>query len=178
MIGVTDFCCTKCNNDADSFFIFLLFEVQKNKNPMIVLTHKLPANSNLKIDLILSLTALERTKTRHRHQTSFGSIMIQLPRGSVLRNGDLLQTENGDNTVQIVAEPEPVLTVTATNSLDFLRAAYHLGNRHIALEINSNYLRLSPDPVLQSMLEGLGVKVCAEIAPFEPEGGAYEHHDH
>lgn len=142
---------------------------------MLILTHKLPSNSRLKADLVVSLTALERTKTRHRHQTPFGSIMIQLPRGSVLRNGDLLQTENQDNTVQIVAEPEPVLTVTAKNSLEFLRAAYHLGNRHIPLEINSNYLRLSPDPVLQSMLEGLGVQVFAEIAPFEPEGGAYEH---
>ncbi|MCT7951261.1 urease accessory protein UreE [Ancylothrix sp. C2] len=143
---------------------------------MLILTRKMPPNSSLSANLIISLTAVERTKTRHRHQTPFGSIMIQLPRGTVLQNGDLLQTEAGDYTVQIVAEPEPVLTVTAKSFLDLLRAAYHLGNRHIPLEITASYLRLSPDPVLQSMLEHLGLEVCPEIAPFEPEGGAYDHH--
>lgn len=143
---------------------------------MLILTQKLPAHCSLNVNIILPLTAFERTKTRHRHQTPDGSIFIQMPRGTVLRNGDLLQTEDGDFIVKIVAEPEPVLTVTAKSFLDLLRAVYHLGNRHIPLEISANYLRLSPDPVLQSMLENLGLEVCPEIAPFQPEGGAYEAH--
>jgi urease accessory protein len=67
------------------------------------------------------------------------------------------------------------LTVTATTSVELLRAAYHLGNRHVALEITSHYLRLSPDPVLQAMLEQLGLQAIAEVAAFQPEVGAYGH---
>jgi urease accessory protein len=92
-----------------------------------------------------------------------------------LADGDLLQSEAGDILVRITAKPEPVLTVTASDRLDLLRAAYHLGNRHIALEITTDYLRLSPDPVLQAMVEQLGLQVVAEIAPFHPEKGAYSH---
>jgi urease accessory protein len=77
-----------------------------------------------------------------------------------------------------VAKPEPVLTATAQNPLDLLRAAYHLGNRHIPLEIAATHLRLSPDPVLKSMLEHLGMEVREEISPFYPEMGAYGHHHH
>lgn len=80
-------------------------------------------------------------------------------------------------SVQVVAKPEPVLTVTADSPLALLQAAYHLGNRHVALEITPHYLRLAPDPVLQAMLRQLGVTVHAEIAPFLPIGGAY-HHSH
>jgi urease accessory protein len=70
------------------------------------------------------------------------------------------------------------LTVTAHNALDFLRAAYHLGNRHIALEVTETYLRLSPDSVLEDMVLQMGLTVTKEIQPFQPEAGAYHHHDH
>lgn len=79
--------------------------------------------------------------------------------------------------VQVVARPEPVLTVTAASPLALLQATYHLGNRHVPLEITPHYLRLTPDPVLQAMLMQLGVTVHSEIAPFLPIGGAY-HHSH
>ncbi len=77
--------------------------------------------------------------------------------------------------VQVVAKPEPVLTVTADSLLALLQAAYHLGNRHVPLEITSQYLRLAPDPVLQAMLMHLGVTVRSELAPFLPTGGVYYH---
>ncbi|HBY78804.1 MAG TPA: urease accessory protein UreE, partial [Cyanobacteria bacterium UBA11148] len=97
-------------------------------------------------------------------------------RGTVLNDGDLLQSETGDIVVRIVAKPEPVLTVTSQQPINLLRASYHLGNRHVPLEVAPNYLRLSPDPVLQTMLENLGVEVKAEVVPFQPEIGAYGHH--
>lgn len=128
------------------------------------------------VSFSLSLTADERTRTRHRFETPDGQeLYLRLPRGSVLQEGDLLQSEDGKTVIQIVAKPEPVLTVTAKKPIDLLRASYHLGNRHVALEVNTSYLRLAPDSVLQAMLEQLGVEVRAEVVPFQPETGAYGH---
>lgn len=129
--------------------------------------------------LTLSLTADERTRSRHYFVTDEGQeVYLRLPRGTVLQHGDLLQSETGDAVVQIIAKPEPVMTVTAKQPLDLLRAAYHLGNRHVALEVTETYLRLLPDPVLQVMLEHMGLTVISETTPFQPEAGAYGHHSH
>jgi urease accessory protein len=98
-----------------------------------------------------------------------------LPRGTVLRDRDLLQSEDGSCLVLVSAKPESVLTARASTALLLMRAAYHLGNRHVALEVADNYLRLSPDSVLQGMLEKMGLEVTEEIAPFQPEMGAYGH---
>jgi urease accessory protein len=124
----------------------------------------------------LALTAEERTRSRWRWELAGGQMVsCQLPRGTILRDGDLLQTAAGDCLVRVVAQPESVMTVTAETSLDLLRAAYHLGNRHVPVEIAPKYLRLSPDSVLKAMLEQLNLQVTEEIAPFEPERGAYSH---
>lgn len=125
---------------------------------------------------ILSLTAEERTRSRHRFDTSEGEpLFLRLPRGTLLHHNDILQAETGE-MVKIIAKPEQVLTVTASNPLNLMRAAYHLGNRHVPLEIAPNYLRLSIDTVLQTMLQNLEVEVKEEIQPFYPEVGAYGHH--
>jgi urease accessory protein len=124
----------------------------------------------------LSLAAEERTRSRYRFETPDGqALLLRLPRGTVLQDGDLLQAETGE-IIQIEAKPEPVLTITASNPLSLLRVAYHLGNRHVALEIALHYLRLSPDPVLKGMLEQMEVVITEEIAPFQPEIGAYHGH--
>ena len=124
----------------------------------------------------LALTASERTRSRHRLSTADGQVLyLCLPRGTVLRHGDLLQAEKDRSLVRIAAKPEPVLTVTAQTPLLLLRAAYHLGNRHVPLEIAATYLRLSPDPVLRTMLEQLGIDVLEAVLPFQPELGAYGH---
>ncbi|MBW4651957.1 MAG: urease accessory protein UreE [Kaiparowitsia implicata GSE-PSE-MK54-09C] len=127
------------------------------------------------VTLHLALTADERTRSRHCFESEGQAVYLQLPRGTVLQDGDVLMTETGDRTVQIVAKPEPVITVTAETPLQLLRAAYHLGNRHVPLEVTPGYLRLSPDSVLRAMLEQLGVQVSEGIAPFHPETGAYRH---
>ncbi len=144
---------------------------------MLTLTQRLNADVTLSASFTLWLTAEERTRPRHRFETPEGKVIyLRLPRGTVLKDGDLLQSEEGDVVVQIAAKPELVLTVTAHKPIDLLRAAYHLGNRHVSIEVAANYLRLSPDAVLQTMLEHLGVKVKEEVVPFQPESGAYSHH--
>jgi len=144
---------------------------------MLTVTDRLPAINSAVNAFTLVLTAEERTKSRHRFETEEGeTVFLRLPRGTVLRDGDMLRSDNGEYLILVKAKSEPVLTVKAATSLDLLRAAYHLGNRHVPLEIGTTYLRLSPDPVLQAMLEHLGVMVVEENAPFQPEVGAYGHH--
>lgn len=143
---------------------------------MLTLTQRLQANSDALASFTLALTASERTRSRHRFSTADGQVLyLCLPRGTVLRHGDLLQAEKDRSLVRIAAKPEPVLTVTAQTPLLLLRAAYHLGNRHVPLEITATYLRLSPDPVLRTMLEQLGIDVLEAVLPFQPELGAYGH---
>jgi urease accessory protein len=135
--------------------------------------HHLDNSSSLQL---LWLTAEERTRSRHRFLTEdLTPVYLQLPRGTTLQDGDILTSETGDVFVKIVAKPEPVLTVTTDRSIDLLRAAYHLGNRHVSLEITPTYLRLAPDSVLEGMLQQLGLEVVTEVAPFCPQGGAYTH---
>lgn len=106
---------------------------------------------------------------------------ILLPRGLVIRNRALLSTDNNES-VEVVAADEPLYRVLATHPHALLRAAYHLGNRHVRLELQPGYLQLEPDPVLRTMLEQLGgVEVHSVEAVFEPDVGAYgggHHHGH
>lgn len=123
----------------------------------------------------LSLTAEERSRSRYSVSTDDGqAVYLHLPRGITLKEGDRLQADTGE-IAHIHAKPEPVLTVTAQSPLQLLQAAYHLGNRHVAIEISETYLRLSPDPVLRNLLEHRGLQVVEELAPFQPEAGAYGH---
>ncbi|MEC4991863.1 MAG: urease accessory protein UreE [Oscillatoria sp. PMC 1068.18] len=131
--------------------------------------------NQVQVDFTLFLNAEERTRSRYRFETEAGKILLmRLPRGTIFQDGDRLLSLTGE-VVQILAKPEPVLTVTAKSPLDLLRAAYHLGNRHIPLEITSTYLRLSPDSVLEAMLLQLGLEVKKEVVAFFPEIGAYSH---
>lgn len=144
---------------------------------MLTLTQRFAADSSVAVQVTLALTAEDRTRSRHYFQSEQEQdIYLQLPRGTVLHHGDLLRSEPQDCWVRIVAKPEPVMVVTASAPLQLLRAAYHLGNRHVPLEVTAEYLRLSPDPVLKAMLEQMGVQVTEAVLAFEPEMGAYDHH--
>lgn len=147
---------------------------------MLIFTRRLPRSDDASVNptplLTLSLTCEERLKSRHRLDPADGQpLFVHLARGTILHDGDILQAETGER-LQIIAKPEPVLTVTAKDSYTLLRAAYHLGNRHVPLEITPDYLRLTPDPVLQQMLELLEVEIVEDILPFNPEMGAYHQH--
>ncbi len=142
---------------------------------MPTLTQRLTQPIQDATPLTLPLTAEERTRSRHWFETTEGqSVYLHLPRGTVLRDGDWLRSDDGV-VVRVMAKPEPVLTVMAESPLALLQAAYHLGNRHVPLEITSTYLRLAPDSVLQRLLEQRGLRVIEEIQPFQPEAGAYGH---
>ena len=112
--------------------------------------------------------------------TRFG---VFLPRGQIVRGGDVLVRDDGA-LVAVRARPQPVLRVTVGPggcSHDLLRAAYHLGNRHVPLEVRADHLQLEPDHVLAEMLRRMGLTVAAADAAFEPEAGAYVSgaaHDH
>jgi urease accessory protein len=124
----------------------------------------------------LPLTAEERRRSRYRFdKAGFPPCFFQLPRGIYLQAGDYLQADSGE-ILQILAAPEALLHVTSDHPLILLKAAYHLGNRHASLEVNQDYLRLAPDPVLEELLATLTVKVATITAPFFPERGAFHHH--
>ncbi len=119
-----------------------------------------------------------RRKSRLRTLLASGEELgYLLPPGSVLRQGDKLLGEDG-RVVEVVAAEEPLLEVRAADATQLARAAYHLGNRHVAVQVGEGFLRLAPDHVLQAMLAGLGCQVTEVAAPFEPEQGAYGHHHH
>lgn len=145
---------------------------------MLTFTQRLLADPDVVVSFTLALTAEERTKSRHRFDMDGQALYLRLPRGTVLRDGDLLQAETDSSLVRITAKPEPIFTVTATTSTELLRAAYHLGNRHVPIEITATYLRLSPDSVLRTMLEHMGMEVQEAVLPFQPEIGAYGKHTH
>ncbi len=127
----------------------------------------------------LTLPFDERQKSRLRARLADGrEVGLFLPRGHVLRGGDLLQTDDGE-TIRVKAADEPVSTVRTGDPRALVRAAYHLGNRHVALQIGEGWIRYAHDHVLDEMVRGLGLEVAGESAPFEPEGGAYAHgHSH
>ncbi|HEY6558373.1 MAG TPA: urease accessory protein UreE [Polyangiaceae bacterium] len=123
----------------------------------------------------LTLPYDARQKSRFRAWLDDGrEAAVMLPRGTVLRHGDLLLAEDGTR-VTVRAEPERVSVATAADALSALRAAYHLGNRHVPLQIAEQQLIYRHDHVLDAMLEQLGLRVSDRLLPFEPETGAYGH---
>lgn len=126
----------------------------------------------------LALPWDDRVKSRHVVLPPDGpAIAIALPRGTVLRDGTVLATDDGE-LLRITAAPEPLTRVTATTPLVLLRAAYHLANRHIAAQLAADSLLIERDPVLERMLVQLGAHVAHVVEPFEPEAGAYGAHGH
>jgi urease accessory protein len=97
---------------------------------------------------------------------------VVLPRGTVLRDGDMLVADDG-GLVRVIAAAESVLLVRAPDRLTLTRAAYHLGNRHTPVEVGADELKLEADPVLEDMLKRLGAQVERATLPFQPEAGAY-----
>jgi urease accessory protein len=135
------------------------------------------APSLLKRATTVSLDWDVRQKSRFDATDSTGRHLgIFLRRGTVVRGGDVLVAEDG-SLVRVEAAPQPVLVVRPCSEhgspSDLLRAAYHLGNRHVAVELKPDHLKFEPDPVLAEMLRRLHLSVSEELAPFEPEGGAY-----
>jgi urease accessory protein len=100
---------------------------------------------------------------------------LVVERGRLLRGGDRVRTLDG-REVQIIAAEESLLEASSDDAAAIAKAAFHLGNRHVAVQVMANRLRFLNDHVLEEMVKGLGLKVAPLLAPFEPEGGAYGHH--
>jgi urease accessory protein len=115
----------------------------------------------------------DRSRSRLRARLDDGrEVAIRAPRGTVLRNGQVLASEGGVCVV-VRAAPEPMSVVESNDARLLATAAYHLGNRHVALEIGTGYLQYLHDHVLDAMVRGLGLRVTSAERPFEPETGAY-----
>jgi len=118
-----------------------------------------------------------RQKSRFEATDSTGrNVAVFLSRGRIVRGGDVLIAEDG-SLIAVKAAAQAIVVVTvgaAGGALDLLRAAYHLGNRHVPLEVHADRLQLEPDHVLVELLGRMGLAVAATQAPFEPEAGAYD----
>ncbi|WP_313519745.1 urease accessory protein UreE [Pseudomonas sp.] len=133
-------------------------------------------------DAELEMTFEARSKSRLRCFSTTGEdVGLFLERGQQpLADGECLQAEDG-RIVRVRTRAEPLMHVTCANAFELTRAAYHLGNRHVALQLGDGWLRLPEDYVLRAMLEQLGACVEAIEAPYQPEHGAYgggHHHSH
>lgn len=124
-------------------------------------------------DTTLTLPFESRQKSRLRvHLDNGEEAALFLERGQVLRDGDRLRGNDG-LVVEVRAAPEPVSTTASGDATLLARACYHLGNRHVALQIGPGWVRYRHDHVLDDMLRHLGLEVGYELAPFDPESGAY-----
>jgi urease accessory protein len=129
-----------------------------------------PASGQLRLPFDL------RQKSRLRTQLVSGEdAWLMLPRGDILRGGDKLLGHDG-RVIEVLAAMEEVIHITCNNATALAKAAYHLGNRHVPVEVGDGYLRIAADHVLAEMLKGLGATLTSMQAPFEPEGGAYGSH--
>ena len=154
---------------------------------MLTASKIFPQGSGLAAVLIRRAPTIEldwdvRQKSRFDATDSQGrQIGVFLPRGTAVRGGDVLVAEDG-SLVRVIAAPQPVLRITHCTAhgtpFDLTRAAYHLGNRHVPIELKPDHLKIEPDHVLADMLRSMHLIVVAVEEAFEPEGGAYGSHEH
>lgn len=135
---------------------------------------KIPRGAyRLEIKGQLQLPFDSRQKSRLRTTLASGEdVALMLPRGEILRGGDLVVASDG-RVIEVIAQTERVLHVTCATPQDLTRAAYHLGNRHVPVQVGEQFLRIAADHVLEEMLRGLAATIEAMEAAFEPEAGAY-----
>jgi len=119
---------------------------------------------------------------RHRRRVTLTgeggtAFLLDLPHAVALRDGDGLVLEDGA-IVRVAGKPEALIEITAASVHDLTRLAWHIGNRHTDMQVMGDRLRIRRDHVLEEMLRGLGARISALEAPFDPEHGAYEHGTH
>ena len=149
---------------------------------MLQISKLIPQGKGLAPVLLKRASTLEldwdvRQKSRFDATDSLGRPLgVFLPRGTLVRGGDVLVAEDG-SMVRVIAAPQAVLRITACTAhgspFDLTRAAYHLGNRHVPIELQPDHLKIEPDHVLADMLRAMHLTVREVAESFEPEGGAY-----
>ncbi len=143
---------------------------------MLVFTERLEHahDYNQTVTLAFELRQKARLKTKLDSGEEVG---LMLPRGLVLRGGDYLRSDEG-TIAKVVAALEEVSVANSPDKLLLAKASYHLGNRHMPLQIEKNSLIYLKDHVLDEMVANLGLSITHEMRAFEPEPGAYHKHDH
>jgi urease accessory protein len=154
---------------------------------VITVSKLLPSGQGLAPALLKRAPTIEldwdvRQKSRFSAtDSSRRELGIFLPRGTLVRGGDVLVAEDG-SLIRVIAAPQAVLVITACaqhgTPFDLTRAAYHLGNRHVPIELKPDHLKIEPDHVLADMLRAMHLIVTEQNAAFEPEGGAYAQGGH
>jgi urease accessory protein len=132
------------------------------------------------IDSIMLAPDQRRLQSAHLTGIKGTAIGAMLPEPVMLRMGDALELDDG-SFVDIVVEPEPLIEVRGNDLIHLARLAWHLGDRHVPIQVLANRLRLRRDAAMTAMLTALGARVTEIEAPFDPEGGAYAvhaSHDH
>ncbi|MGA8653838.1 MAG: urease accessory protein UreE [Xanthobacteraceae bacterium] len=126
----------------------------------------------------VSLDAYERHRRRVVLTGEGGTkFLLDLPQATALRDGDGLVLDDG-GIVRVVGRPEPLIEISAADSHELARLAWHIGNRHVDVQIAGDRLRIRRDHVIEDMLRGLGARLSPMEAPFDPEHGAYGQHQH
>ena len=144
----------------------------KSKLKIARSAYKLEVKDQLKLPFEL------RQKSRQRLNLASGEeVAVNLPRGDMMRGGDLLVGSDG-RIIEVIAEHEALIQVECANPKAFALAAWHLGSRHVAIQIGENWLRAPADHLLEPMLKRLGFKTHAITEAFDPEPGAHGGHDH
>ena len=139
---------------------------------MLYLTQRVDSPGKLTASLTLPIDV--RVKSRIKVTLNDGrEAGLLLPRGLLLRGGDLLTTDDGSEVIEVIAAAESVSVVRCADPFLLARACYHLGNRHVPLQIMPGELRYHHDHVLDDMLRQFGLEVTYASLPFEPEAGAY-----
>tara|TARA_Y100001936_G_scaffold240853_1_gene275882 strand:- start:326 stop:790 length:465 start_codon:yes stop_codon:yes gene_type:complete len=141
---------------------------------MLKITEKLAAPLTPSESLTLPFEKRQKSRLRVSLDNNQEAALM-MERGSVLRHGELLRADNG-LVVEVRAANEEVAVISTEDSFLLARACYHLGNRHVPLQIGEGWLRIQRDHVLEEMVQSLGLFVKHECAPFEPESGAYSGH--
>lgn len=160
---------------TDGTTIFLVLNMV---NPMKIYTQRLESVESDQQFKTLELTFDTRQKSRFRATLNDGTdIGADLPRTGILRGGSFIATQDGE-VLRIDAKAEKLMQIRAKTDFELLKAAYHLGNRHVPLMLTPFALYFEPDHVLAEMVKGLGLEVYEVEHPFEPESGAYAQHSH
>lgn len=144
---------------------------------MIVFVEKTSRGDSPAPSLTLGYQARQKSRL-HTRLDDGTEVGIMLKRGETLRHRDIILAEDGTRA-QVLAAPEHLTTLCNTDPMTLVRACYHLGNRHVPLQIQENKVSFLRDHVLEGMLTTLGLDYIHEEAGFEPENGAYhQHHSH
>jgi len=145
-------------------------------NKQIVVTDWIKKKPKLGIFLKLTLSSDERRILRGKRLTDCDQeIILLLPRKGKLKDGDILLTSESNFYIEIIAKKENLIEISSKSTLELIKTAYHLGNRHVELEIKKNILLTKSDYVIQNMLKNFDVEVKNIINKFFPEAGAHNH---